>query len=80
MAQITIRGKKFDVSKQDIMNAVKGKEPRNIKSHYVEIGGKEFPIKQIAELALKIPAIAFTSMDAYRLLDKLGFEIKQAEE
>lgn len=77
MVQITIRGRKFDISKQDIINAVKGEEPRNIKSYSVEINGKDFPIKQPVELATKLPAIAFTSMDAYRLLDKLGFEIKQ---
>lgn len=80
MTQFTLRGKQMDISKKDIENAVKGKTPRTIKAYYVVISGKQFPIKQPIELAFKLPAIAFTSMDAYRILTKLGFEIQQVEE
>jgi 5-methylcytosine-specific restriction protein B len=79
MAKITIGGRQYEVERKQVIKAIKDKEPRLIKSYYMEVEGKQYPIKQVVELTLKIPAIAFTSMDAYRLLVKLGFEIYSTE-
>ena len=75
MAEIKINGRKYEVQKQQVIDAVKGIEPKNIKSYYVVLNRKKYPIKQAVAIVLNIPAIAFQSADAYRLLDKLGFEI-----
>ena len=79
MAWITISGKQYEADREKVIKAVEGKEPRLIKSYYVDIEGRQYPIKQALQLTLRLPAIAFTSMDAYRLLDKLGFEIYSME-
>ena len=80
MAHFTLRGRKYDVERQQVIDAVKGKEPRPIQRYYVKIKGIKYPIKQPVELALKVPTPALTTIDAYRILDKLGFEIQQSEE
>jgi len=79
MADFTLRGRKYTVEKQQVIDAVKGKEPRPIQRYYMKIKGVKYPIKQPVELALKIPTPALTTIDAYRILDKLGFTIEQSE-
>jgi hypothetical protein len=79
MARITLNGKKYEVTKEQLIEAVKGKEPKPIKSYYILIEKKKYPIKQPVALLLKVPTIAFTSMDAYRVLDKLGIEVLESE-
>jgi hypothetical protein len=79
MATITIRGKKYEVERKQIIESIKGKEPKPIKSHYVEIKGVKYPIKQPVGLVLKMPGVGFTSADAYRILEKLGFEVHSLE-
>ena len=51
-----------------------------IRQFNASINGKQYPIKQVIRVVLRIPLMAFTSMDAYRLLNKLGFEIGTREE
>jgi len=75
MVEITIRGKVYQVTSEQIIDTMKEVEPNMIQTYYVLIEKKHFPVKQVIRIVLGIPLIAFTSLDAYRLLDKLGFEI-----
>jgi aspartate carbamoyltransferase regulatory subunit len=59
----------------DDVRKVKGIEPERIGKYYVRVDGKEYLIKQVVALALNVPKISFTSMDAYRILEKLGFKV-----
>lgn len=80
MTIFTIRGKKFNIKKEDIINAVKNADPDPFignRKYYVEINGIKYPIKQVISLVTGLPRVAFTAMDAYRILTKLGFEIKE---
>ena len=80
MVKFTIRGKVYDVSRDDVINAVKDVEPEPLtgrRKYYVEINGKQYPIKQVVGLVTSLPRIAFTAMDAYRIFTKLGFEVKE---
>lgn len=76
MAKFTIGGKTYSVTADDIIKAMKDKEPEAIRNYYVEIANKRYPIKQVLYETLGLIKIAFTSMDAYRVLEKLGFEVK----
>ena len=83
MVVFTIRGKRFNIERDDIINALKNVEPEPIigrRKYYVEISGRKYPIKQVIGLVTGLPRIAFTAMDAYRILTKLGFEVKEIEE
>jgi len=73
--KFTIRGKSYVIEKKDIVERMKGKEPGDIDKYYVVLEGKKYPIKQVIEVVCGIPLIGFTSMDAYRILEKLGFKI-----
>ena len=76
MAKFTIGGKTYSITADDIISAMKDKEPEAIRNYYVEIANIRFPIKQVLYETLGLIKIAFTSMDAYRVLEKLGFEVK----
>ena len=76
MAKFTIGGKSYTITAYDIISAMKDKEPEAIRNYYVEIENKRFPIKQVLSETLGLVKIGFTSMDAYRVLVKLDFEVK----
>ena len=74
--RFTVKGKIFDISREQIVSAVKGKQPKPIKKYYVEIEGIRYPIKQVIELVTGLHPIDFTSMYANDILSRLGFEVK----
>lgn len=76
--EFIIRGEVYQIDKQCIVRAVAGiipkaKDGRN--KYCVEISGEHFPIKQPIHIVTGLPYVAFTAMDAYRILRKSGFEI-----
>jgi hypothetical protein len=75
----TLRGKTFKLDKDDFVKATKGLEPRPIQKYSVVVGGKRYPIRQVLAAVTKLPAIAITSQDAYRVLEQLGFAIDTKE-
>ena len=76
----TLRGKTFDKRREDFIQAMKGREPGRIKKYSTVIGGKRYPIRQVLAAVTKLQAIAITSQDAYRVLEKFGFPIDSEEE
>jgi hypothetical protein len=71
----TLRGKTFEKQKDDFVKATKGLEPGLIKKYSTVVGGKRYPIRQVVAAVTRLPAIAITSQDAYRVLEKFGFTI-----
>ncbi len=74
--RFTIKGKEFDISKEQVVRTVKGKQPKSIMKYYVEIEGVQYPIKQLIEWVTGLHLIDFTSMYANDILSKLGFEVE----
>lgn len=74
--QFTIKGKAFDINREQIVSSVKGRQPRQIKKYYVEVEGIRYPIKQVIELVTGLHPIDFTSMYANDILSRLGFEVE----
>jgi len=70
-----LKGKSFNLEKEEVVKAMKNVEPERISKYYVEIHGRKYPIKQVIAQMLKVLRISFTSMDAYNILNRLGFEI-----
>jgi hypothetical protein len=75
----TLRGKTFDKRKDDFLKAVKGLEPGRIQKYSALVGGKRYPIRQVLAAVTKLPTIAITSQDAYRVLEKFGFTVDSEE-
>ena len=74
--RFTIKGKEFDITKEQVVRTVKGKQPKSIKKYYVEIEGVRYPIKQVVEWVTGLHLIDFTSMYANDILSKLGFDVE----
>jgi hypothetical protein len=74
-----LRGKIFAKNKEDFAKAVKGIAPGRIQKYSVVVGNKRYPIRQVLSAVTKIPTIAITSQDAYRVLEKVGFSVDTEE-
>lgn len=74
--QFTIGGKKVSLNKQGVETAMKNVAPENVSRYSVRIGQRDYPIKQVVSTATGIPSIAFISTTAYRVLTRLGFDVK----
>jgi hypothetical protein len=65
----------YRLSKADVERAAAKVEPRSTEKYSVVIGGRAFPPKQLVEISLNLPPMEFTTMDAQRILTRLGFEV-----
>jgi len=80
MVVFTIRGDKYDIEKEDILKILQNLEPEEMtgnRKYYIEFRGKKYPIKQVIAAVTGLPRVAFTAMDAYRILTKLGFDVEE---
>jgi hypothetical protein len=58
---------------------MKGLEPGRVKKYSTIVSGRCYPIRQVLAAVTKLPAIAITSQDAYRVLEKFGFSVDTEE-
>ena len=75
----TLRGKTFEKCKNDFINAAKVLKPGRVKKYSTVVNSKRYPIRQVLAAVTKLPSIAITSQDAYRVLEKVGFTVDTAE-
>jgi len=73
--QFTLRGKDFELRREDFVAVARGMVPGRIQKYSVTAAGKRFPIRQLVAAATGMPAIVITSQDAYRILQKFDFDI-----
>jgi len=75
--RITIRSKTYDISKEETEGKLRAVEPEEEKraKYFVEIGGTEFPIKQVLSRTLNLSKATFTTQHAFDILTRLGFKI-----
>ena len=76
--EFTHRGRRYKVARDEVVEAMMGEEPEEATQkhrYYVKIVDNKYPIKQVITKSLGLPKASFTSMDAYRILERLGFEI-----
>lgn len=80
--EFKIRANNYEINRSTIIEATKGVIPNPTDGrhkHYVEINGREYPIKQPIHLVTGLPYIAFTAQDAYRILTKVGFTVHELQ-
>jgi hypothetical protein len=71
----TLRGRTFEKSSEDFAKAIKGLEPGRVQKYSTLINGKRYPIRQVLAAVTKLPPIAITSQDAYRVLEGFGLSV-----
>jgi len=83
MVIFTLRSKKYDITKRDVEAILEKLEPEPLRGpakYYIEYKEKRYPIKQVVSSVTGLYKIQFTSRDAYEILTKLGFEVKELRE
>lgn len=80
MVVFTIRGRTFNISREDVERVLEKLDPEPLRGrakYYIDYRGKRYPIKQVISAVTGLPRVAFTAMHAYRVLSALGFEVKE---
>ena len=73
MTAFTINGHRFELDRESVEDAVGAELPDPIKDHFVVVGGRRFPPKQVVSAATGLDRAEFTTHHARRILQRLGF-------
>ncbi|MGH9224480.1 MAG: hypothetical protein ACRD2W_12035 [Acidimicrobiales bacterium] len=76
--QFTVGGEEFDLTPARIILAMRGATSEPIQKHVVEIEGRVFPPKQVFATVTGRTRTSFTTMEAQRVLRRLGFVCRPA--
>ena len=71
--EVRIAGHPFVLRRSDVVRAMRGVDPEPIASHYVVVGTRRFPPKQIIGQLTGLDRADFTTHQARRTLMRLGF-------
>lgn len=71
--KFTVGGESFDLTKEQVIAAMKDAPIEAIQKHVVEIAGQAFPPKQVFGTVTGRARQSFTTMEARRVLTRLGF-------
>ena len=71
----TIASHPFDLTRERVEASMRGVAPEPIQAHYVVIGGRRFPPKQVIGAVTGLDRSAFISTQARRILERLGFTV-----
>jgi hypothetical protein len=73
MPPFQIAGQSFQLDRESVESAVAEDLPEPIQEHYVVVGGRRYPPKQVVALATGLDRADFTTHHARRVLKRLGF-------
>jgi hypothetical protein len=76
--RFTVGGEEYDLTKDRVILAMRGASSEPIRKHLVEIDGADFPPKQVFATVTGRPRTSFTTMEAQRVLHRLGFVCREA--
>lgn len=71
--QVTIAGHPFVLRSSDVVRALHDVDPEPISLHYVVVGARRFPPKQVMSEVTGLDRADFTTHQARRTLIRLGF-------
>lgn len=75
----TLRGNPFSLTHEAVIAAMRDVPAEPIRNYVVAVGDRVYPPKQVLARVTGLPPIAFTTQDAYRLLNRLGFSVAPVE-
>lgn len=78
MVRATVGGRPFDFNKEDIERRMRGVQPEPIREHLVELLGTVYPPKQVLATVTGWDRTSFTTMEAQRVLSRVGFVSRRA--
>lgn len=75
MTVARVAGQDFELEARDIERTLAGFDPEPIQEHYVVIGGRRYPPKQVLAVATGLDRADFTTHQARSILRRLGFGV-----
>jgi len=73
--EFTLNGKRYRLTRDQVIAAMRNQIPGRIQVHGVDIEGRYFPVKQVLAQALQVPRSEFISTRAVELLRKVGLRV-----
>jgi hypothetical protein len=73
-----VGGRDFEFERDDVVCRMRGVAPEPIREHLVEVDDDLYPPKQVVATLTGWPRTSFTTMEAQRVLTKLGFRCRRA--
>jgi hypothetical protein len=77
--RFTVGGESFEFDPEDVERAMRGEVPELHQKYIVEVGGTQFPPKQVFAKISGRNRQSFTTMEAQRVLTRLGFVCREAD-
>lgn len=75
---MTVGGRPLDLTAEEVVERMHGQEPEPVREHVVEVVAAAFPPKQVLAAATGWDRNSFTTMEAVRVLTRLGFACRRA--
>ncbi|MFD4198197.1 hypothetical protein [Amycolatopsis thermoflava] len=72
-----VGGRELSLDKDTVLRAMKGVDPEPFRRHVVEIGDTVYPPKQVLAQITGWERTSFTTMEAQRVLSKVGFTCRR---
>lgn len=76
--RFTVGGEEYDLTPEQVERRMRGVEPEEIRKHVVELLGTAYPPKQVFAAVTGRSRVSFTTMEAQRVLTRLGFRCRTA--
>ena len=76
----THRGEIYVLTKEQVVEAVRGVAPEAIRAHWAEINGVHYPVKQVFARATSFDRLDFATNQARDRLRRLGFVVGRIDE
>ena len=78
MARMTVGGRILELTHEDVVEKLRNQRPEPIREHLVEMPNDVYPPKQVLATMTGWNRTSFTTMEAQRVLTKLGFVCRRS--
>jgi hypothetical protein len=80
MTRVTVGGRSIELTREAVVARMRSEEPEPLREHLVEVSDNAFPPKQVLATLTGWDRQTFTTMEAQRVLTKVGFVSRRVSE
>lgn len=77
MVDVTINGRRYRLTKEDVVQRLAAVEPGPVRVHGVEVEGKLYPVKQAFACVTGLDPLDFTTQQARSVFERLGLTVRR---
>ncbi len=78
VVRMTVGGRPLELTAGEVVDRMREQTPESVRAHFVEVSGAVFPPKQVLAAVTGWDRTTFTTMEAQRVLTRLGFVSRRA--